>query len=153
VQQKGLDGVLMTPVLSKREHTGPFSPVPGGSFALADVGASHRGCAGVPSVTLSPLPERRAASPCARGRSAGATVTIPPTRAGGVPMTPAAVGSTLSAGPATAAQVSDLARSTGVGLAGIRGEIATQRKKLVIMSSQLRAVTKRVGDIAVLADL
>lgn len=83
------------------------SPVPGGSFALADGGASHQGRAGVPSGTSAPLLERRAASPCARGRSAGATGATPPTRAGGPSTTAAVVGGTSSAGPATAAQVSD----------------------------------------------
>jgi len=43
-------------------------------------------------------------------------------------------------------------RSTGVGFAGVRREVTTQRKELAIMNSQLRSVTKKVDEIAVLAD-
>jgi len=73
-------------------------------------------------------------------------------RAGGTSSTAAAAGGTWSAGPATAAHVVDIVRTTGVGFAGVRREITTQRKEVAIMNSQLRAVTKKVDEIAVLAD-
>jgi len=43
-------------------------------------------------------------------------------------------------------------RSTTCGFAGVRREITTQRKEVAILNSQLRAVTKKVDDIAVLVD-
>jgi len=46
----------------------------------------------------------------------------------------------------------DILRSTGVGFSGVRREITTQRKELTVLNSQLRAVTNKVDDVAVLAD-
>jgi len=43
-------------------------------------------------------------------------------------------------------------RFTSSGFSGVRREVTTQRKELAILNSQLRAVTKKVDDIAVLAD-
>lgn len=124
----------------------------GAGLALADGGALHPGLADVTPGTAAPLRERGAASPCTRGRSAAATGATPPTRAGGASSAAAAAGGASLAGHATAALVSDIMRSTGVGFDGVRREISTQRKELAIMNSQLRSVTKKVDEIAVLAD-
>lgn len=51
-----------------------------------------------------------------------------------------------------ASQVADLTRTVSAGFAGVRREVTAQRKELAILNSQMRAVTKKVDDVAVLAD-
>ena len=130
-----------------------------GGSSVADAGRSsagggalQHGRAGVAAGTMGPSPGSGSASTRPRGRSAPASSATPPTRAGGTSSTAAVAGGSSSAGPATAAHVVDIVRTTGVGFAGVRREITTQRKEVAIMNSQLRAVTKKIDEIAVLSD-
>ena len=43
-------------------------------------------------------------------------------------------------------------RTSSTGFSGVRREITAQRKEVAIMNSQIRAVTKKLDDVAVLAD-
>jgi len=63
----------------------------------------------------------------------------------------AATGGVVS-GVATAAHIADVMRTVATGFAGVRRELTAQRKEVAIMNSQMRAVTKKVDDVAVLAD-
>lgn len=96
---------------------------------------------------------RGAAALSARGRSAAAgTGSTPQTRARAASPTATPSGARSMSGLATALQASDFIRSTGLGFSGVRRDITTQRKELAIMNSPLRAITKKVDEISVLAD-
>jgi len=130
---------------------GTGAAVAAGACASVGGGPSRQPRAGSSAGTGARFPANGAVSPCTRGRSAAASGATPPARAGGASST-AAPGGSSSAGLVTVAHVNDIMRTTGVGFAGVRREITTQRKEVAIMNSQLRAVTKKVDDIAVLAD-
>jgi len=108
-----------------------------------------------------------------RGRSSAGSPSPPPDGVAPFPPTPvstaAGPGATSPAGtrraralanggtgssttPATAAHVAEIMRSTPCGFAGARREITKQRKELAILNSQLCPWTKKVDDMAVLAD-
>jgi len=91
------------------------------------------------------------ASPRTRRGFAGSSAATPPPG----PACTAAVAATAGrshAGLSMALQVTDLTSTVSAGFAGVRREVTAQRKELAIMISQMRSVTKKVGDIAVLAD-
>jgi len=161
-KRRGAAASRCSPPTSERMRRG--GP-PGAGGAVSGGGASVApGGRANTSACLSPHPrgaslaaagsrslEIGTASPRTRGRSAGASGATPPARAPGRSLLSAA-GASSSAGQVMAAHVSDIVRSTGVGFAGVRREITTQRKEVEILNSQLRAVTKKVDDIAVLTD-
>jgi len=130
---------------------GAGAAVASGASAVVGGSASQQPRASSLTGTCARLPARGAISPRTRGTSAVASGATPPARAGGA-SSPAAVGASSSAGLVTVAHVNDIVRTTGIGFSGVRREITTQRKEVAILNSQLRAVTKKVDDIAVLAD-
>jgi len=127
--------------------TAAAAPAGGG----ASVGGVQQPRAGSLARTGTPSPASGVASPHTRGSLAIASGATPPCRAGGS-LSTAVAGATSSSGLVMAAHVSDSVRTTGVGFAGVRRQITTQRKEVATTNSQLRAVTKKVDDIAVLAD-
>jgi len=130
---------------------GTGAAVAAGACASVGGGPSQQPRVGSSAGSGARLPEIGAVSPRTRGTTAAASGATPPARAGGASSTAAPDGSS-SAGLVTVAHVNDIMRTTGVGLAGVRREITTQRKEVAIMNSQLRGVTKKVDEIAVLAD-
>ena len=99
----------------------------------------------------SPPPDGAAPFPTARvGTAAGLGATPPAGTRGARATANAGMGS--STAPATAAHVADVMRFSTCGFAGVRREVTTQRKELEIRNSHVRAGTKKVDDIAVLAN-
>jgi len=129
---------------------GSGASVAEGGSASIGAGASQQPRAGLLAGTTRHSPGSGAASPRTRGVSAAPNRATPPARAGRASSAAAAGG--ISAGPAAVAHVVDIVKTTGVRISGVRREITTERKEVDIMSSQLRAVTKKVDDFAVLED-
>jgi len=91
------------------------------------------------------------ASPRTRRASGGSSGATPPPRPACVAAAEAASGSGTT-GVTTAAQIAEVMRTSSTGFSGVRREITAQRKEVAIMNSQIRAVTKKLDDVAVLAD-
>ena len=96
-----------------------------------------------PAGTSSP----RTGSPAPARTSGGRFTTA---AGGGAPATPS--GPRATAPATSSAQVADLCRTTAVGFCGVRREITTLRKEVAIMNNQQRHMTKKIDDVAVLAD-
>jgi len=161
-KRRGAATTRCSPLSASQTRRG--EPLGAGGVATASgaaVGAG--GCAGVGggplqqpragslAATGARSPASGAVSPRSRGRSTPASGATPPARAGGASST-AVAGGTASAGLVTVTHVNEIVRTTGVGLSSVRREMTTLRKEVAIMNSQLRAVTKKVDDVAVLAD-
>jgi len=91
------------------------------------------------------------AFPLTRRAFSGPTGATPPAR----PATTVPAATTAGRSQAcltTSTQLTELTRTVSAGLAGVRREVTAQRKEVAIMNCQLRSVTKKVDDVAVLAD-
>lgn len=91
------------------------------------------------------------ATPRTRRGFTGSSTAMPPPGPACTAVAAATAGGPQASLP-TASQVTDLTRAVSAGFAGVRREVTAQRKELAILNSQMRAVTKKVDAVAVLAD-
>jgi len=91
------------------------------------------------------------ASPRTRTGFVGSSAATPPPRPDCTAAAAATAGRSAG-GFSTASQFTELTRTVSAGFSGLRREVTAHRKELAIINCQMRAVTKKVDDVAVLAD-